>query len=208
MGERTCADCGVSSADERFVKDKRSPTGWGSYCLRCNRVRIRAVQRRHKDRYNARSREHYAANKEAILAQQQEYREANIERIREYDRERYAANPAGRREHTRRWIEIPENAERVRQQRRQAYYDNRDLHLDRQTQARINAAGFNADFEPISRRDVWESYGGDCGICGDPVPFEDMELDHIKPISKGGPHLYSNVQPAHKPCNSRKKDKE
>lgn len=56
------------------------------------------------------------------------------------------------------------------------------------------------------RRDGWK-----CGICGKkinrrvkaPHPTS-PSLDHIVPMSKGGGHLYSNVQAAHFLCNSQK----
>jgi 5-methylcytosine-specific restriction endonuclease McrA len=31
-------------------------------------------------------------------------------------------------------------------------------------------------------------------------------IDHIKPLSKGGSHTYTNVQAAHMRCNSSKSD--
>jgi 5-methylcytosine-specific restriction endonuclease McrA len=31
-----------------------------------------------------------------------------------------------------------------------------------------------------------------------------MEVDHILPLARGGPHRYENVQPSHGDCNRRK----
>ncbi|MEZ0366797.1 HNH endonuclease [Mycobacterium sp. pUA109] len=76
------------------------------------------------------------------------------------------------------------------------------------------AQRFGVEYEPISRRKVYERDNWTCGVCGDPVDralkYPDpmaASLDHIKPLSLGGPHLYSNVQCAHWQCNIEKSDR-
>lgn len=60
--------------------------------------------------------------------------------------------------------------------------------------------------EHIDRVVVFERDNGICGLCGMAVvgPFT---IDHIIPISKGGPHSYENVQLAHPTCNFSKRDR-
>ena len=44
-----------------------------------------------------------------------------------------------------------------------------------------------------------------CGICGEPLhEGDDIQIDHIKPLSKGGTDAPDNLQPAHALCNIRK----
>lgn len=45
-----------------------------------------------------------------------------------------------------------------------------------------------------------------CGVC-DLLIDGAFHIDHIIPISKGGPHVVSNLQLAHPYCNLSKKDK-
>lgn len=49
----------------------------------------------------------------------------------------------------------------------------------------------------------WDYYGGRCYLCGNPADC----TDHVKPITKGGPHMLANLKPACNPCNIRKRDK-
>jgi 5-methylcytosine-specific restriction endonuclease McrA len=56
----------------------------------------------------------------------------------------------------------------------------------------------------VDRRILWERHEGRCGICQEPVPFEDFHIDHIKSIFEGGEHSYANTQPSHGDCNKRK----
>lgn len=57
--------------------------------------------------------------------------------------------------------------------------------------------------EPVLRAAVWERDGGICGICGDVVDGP-WHMDHVVPLSRGGPHTYANVQVSHPRCNMRK----
>lgn len=43
-----------------------------------------------------------------------------------------------------------------------------------------------------------------CPMCGRFVECENLTLDHIIPVSKGGQHTRSNVQPLCRSCNARK----
>jgi 5-methylcytosine-specific restriction endonuclease McrA len=61
--------------------------------------------------------------------------------------------------------------------------------------------------EDVDRRVVWDRDEGYCRHCKMFVPFEDFEVDHIIPMSKGGDHSYSNVQTLCTPCNRSKADK-
>lgn len=43
-----------------------------------------------------------------------------------------------------------------------------------------------------------------CGLCGAPVPYKDVHVDHVLPVSLGGAHELSNLQVTHSKCNLRK----
>ena len=67
--------------------------------------------------------------------------------------------------------------------------------------------------EPVDLKTTYKSYHGVCGICGLPVPEHSDSasdwgptVDHIVPLSKGGKHMKSNCQLAHRLCNSLKLD--
>lgn len=43
-----------------------------------------------------------------------------------------------------------------------------------------------------------------CHLCGEHVPAEQIHLDHVVPLSLGGPHDESNLRVAHARCNLQK----
>lgn len=74
---------------------------------------------------------------------------------------------------------------------------------------RLNHPGAeNIQLHVVAERDGWL-----CGICGDsvdalleyPDPMS-KTTDHIRPLAKGGLHVWENVRLAHLECNVRKGD--
>ncbi len=67
-------------------------------------------------------------------------------------------------------------------------------------------------YELVSPRTVFERDGWTCQLCGGPTPQHLLgtrsslrpTVDHIVPLSKGGAHVYRNVQCAHLSCNLKK----
>ena len=55
--------------------------------------------------------------------------------------------------------------------------------------------------DPDFRRQLYERDRGICQLCGEPVPFEKMHLDHIHPRILGGDHTAGNLRVTHKRCN-------
>ncbi len=51
---------------------------------------------------------------------------------------------------------------------------------------------------------AYERQAGLCAICGEQFDLHDMEADHIRPWSEGGPTSDDNCQMLCKPCNREK----
>ena len=78
---------------------------------------------------------------------------------------------------------------------------------------KARAVKHGVPYELVNRVKVFELYGWKCATCKVVTPkalmrsYDDPRaptLDHIVPISKGGPHLYSNVQLLCRKCNYQK----
>lgn len=81
----------------------------------------------------------------------------------------------------------------------------------RMDSARKRARRFGVEYEPVSKSHIFERDDYQCGICGgqtdptaDPQHAAYPTLDHVIPISKGGGHIYLNLQCAHRGCNTTK----
>ena len=59
----------------------------------------------------------------------------------------------------------------------------------------------------MNRRDIYNKYDGHCAYCGKKIDFDDMTIDHIVAISKGGSNDIANTIPSCQLCNNQKADR-
>lgn len=52
------------------------------------------------------------------------------------------------------------------------------------------------------RKQVYEKYGGRCAYCGEAIKYEEMQVDHMEPLAKGGVDSEENYMPACRTCNA------
>lgn len=110
-----------------------------------------------------------------------------------------------RKEYNRRYHES--HREKVRTLHKRAYrkkkhriYSQERWHLQR-------AELMGRNYELITLKDLARRDKDLCGICKTVVKPPDRSIDHIVPMSKGGDHVWSNVQLAHERCNKSRQDK-
>lgn len=122
-----------------------------------------------------------------------------------YFKQYYAANKERRKHESQAWYHA--NADRALENRKVYVAANRDKARGwGRKSANTRRAILNQVFvEVVDPRVVFDRDRGVCGICASLVdPASPWEIDHVVPISKGGPHSYANVQLSHRACNRSK----
>lgn len=86
------------------------------------------------------------------------------------------------------------------------YSPSKDVARDfRQLASQWNSAGPKHTREKSVRKMLWNSYPHICGICGKQIDsFDEMHVDHIIPLSRGGKDIIANLQLTHAKCNLKK----
>ena len=183
----------------------RVPSGT---CLECG---VQTRRRGVNGTYPKRCPEHASATqRDQARIRTARAREQHPERC-ERDRATYAA-----------WYAA--NAEQARAQALQWYYDNTEQAAE--TNARWyrengdksrakahyrRAVRRGVEAEKFSPREIHERDGWICQLCDEPVDQDlawpdplSASLDHIIPLSHGGPHTRANTRLAHLVCNTRR----
>lgn len=188
--EKRCNDCGEVKPISEFYRYEKAKH-WGSYCKPCNYVRSEAQRHKNIERDLQLKRERYARNRDQI---------AVVERAK-YWADPEAARAAKRADHAKH-RESRNARHRDRMANDPAYRKmNRDA-IARNGQMR-RAQKRGSVGMPITRAalDAKIAYWGNrCWCCGG----EWSEIDHVKPISKGGWHILANLRPICSPCNKAK----
>ena len=122
-------------------------------------------------------------NRERERAQSRKWRAGNSDKVRGYYAAYQGRHPQKLREASRRWrVANPEAERRVR----------------------ARTFGVALDLTDAQWEVVLLIHCGSCHYCGSP---DGTTQDHIVPLSRGGPHIASNVAPACMSCNTKKQDK-
>lgn len=206
----------------------------GCRCDECKAAKSGADKKshaKHREKRLAASRERYAADPEKYrqrtrdrYASDPAYRQSVKATARRWNQ----ANPERRREQRIRWE--AENAEHLAALRRMQYLANRDKRIAAADEWRkanperrreiarewkrrnpdkvlaatnrrraLKAAATIAPFTMQQLEQRLSMFAG-CWLCGG----EANEIDHVKPLSKGGAHCLANFRPICGPCNQRK----
>lgn len=187
---KLCTTCNLRKGPNEFNLKSAAKDGRQPKCRECTRE------------YKARWK---AENRDEILRKAREAYRANPGKAKEYQQMRRAQNPdewrAKYAEYTRKWRADPENAKRSRAavSRWATSPEGRICKSAHQRKRKaLVVANVGVSTEQIRAR--IDYFGGRCWVCGDPA----TTVDHVKPLSKGGLHLASNMRPACGPCNFRK----
>ena len=163
------------------------------------------------------------ANREKIAAYSKAYRAANREKYaaynkthREANREKYAAKKkiyaAANREKIAAYMKVYrfENHEQVKASGRIYKAAHPDEHLAYKHKCRAKEAGVKIGDEKaiLAWIKSWKTSAPvACHYCSSIAPGTDMTVDHVVPISAGGPHDLYNLVVCCLSCNSSKQNK-
>lgn len=68
-------------------------------------------------------------------------------------------------------------------------------------------AGASGDYRWSDLFKLWVKLRQCCAYCLEPLPLEQMQAEHVTPLTRGGRNDISNLLPACRDCNSEKSDR-
>jgi 5-methylcytosine-specific restriction endonuclease McrA len=182
---KTCNKCLVTQSVDCFSKNKRYKDGLNYHCKSCASIYFRKYYETNIDKLREDSRNYRAANLEIMQEKLRSYQKANREKAKQYSRNYRAINAEKVKESQRRYAKAHPELSRI-------YRSNR--------RARQHANGV---YE-IYTKELMKLYKSSCIYCGSK---QEIQADHVIPISRGGRHSIGNLVPACRNCNARKHNK-
>lgn len=187
---RDCRVCSRTLAQSEYYRDNRSPGGYRTACKICHTAAVLRRQREKAESYAAYQAAYRAANRERARATTASYRAQNPQRVR-LSQEQYRADPENQRIARER-----AKAFRLANPERRSEYERRRRAVKKSSRS----VGFITPQMLASKIAYWAER---CWICL--APWE--QIDHVKPLSKGGLHVLANLRPICADCNNRKSNR-
>lgn len=186
MESKRCSRCKEVKPIEAFARQrtKNNPEGRQGECRQCRSERNAAYREGEQVKESAklRARNFYAGNKEKVIARGKAIYRANKERARQYGRKWY------------------QSSGKVTKRRYRAANRLKDRGYNALRRARLKAATFG----PVDLAAVIERDNSTCYLCGRQLAQQEVTIDHVIPLVRGGSHTADNLRVACRPCNSRK----
>lgn len=190
-GRRQCKTC-VLSINQRYRQDHAVEIA--------AQKAVYTATDAYKQRRVEWSREWREKNRADISEKHKAWRKRNRDRLRRYR----SKDPEGYRRRSREWLTrhpdlAAERARRWREENPEPYrLTRRNARMRRRA---LEKAAETVAFSMQQLRGRIAYYGGKCWICRS-ADYE--QIDHVKPLSKGGAHILANLRPACRSCNRAK----
>jgi 5-methylcytosine-specific restriction endonuclease McrA len=199
---KICSKCRIEKPPCEFHRSVHTKSGLTPQCKVCRNSASLKWFRANHHRQRERSLEYYRNNREVVSERRSRARYANHDARLAHERAEREKNRESYREYVRNW------------QRRNPEYNSarkRAWEKKRPASKKLMVARYRARLRAMRLHTITRSdlearisvFGNRCAYCGS----EWAHLDHVKPISKGGPHCLSNLRPACVSCNRRKSNK-
>lgn len=223
-----CVHCGGLIPEDtkatKYCSRVCSKAHWQQVNIERQREANRRCHAKYRDQRVAARAVKREANREDVRAKNKMYRSQNADYLRALDRLRNAVKRDERIAYMREYNQRPEvkahmreyraaNKARLSEKLKQWGAANRDKLRALWDKGRARRVGHLRGGDTIDRQALFQRDKWTCQLCGGRAPKRLIgtrdpfapTIDHIIPLSKGGPHTWDNVQCAHARCNMSKR---
>lgn len=176
MKGRVCRKCWLWKPVLELVPAKKAKYGRSRLCKKC---------RNSDSRHRINNKKYVEANRTKVSKQKSAWYYKNKERILKERKKYYEAN-----------LEV------IKKYKSDYTRNNREK--VREAGARRRAKLRRSFVESVDYSVIYERDGGICHICNTFVHPDELDMDHVIPINRGGEHSYNNIKVSHGICNRRK----
>ena len=195
----------------RIHKDKLALT---SKCKKCKKTEIEEWRKNNREKINKQSNNWNKNNREKVAKSRQKTlnnpASRELKKLRQF--RYYQSHKEREAARVKKWAE--DNKEKLKLQRKNRYQNNKEKALSHVHRRRARKLGNGV--EPYTRTDMLQMYGHACYLCGKEINLSisgkigspnwenGLHIEHVIPLSAGGPDTLENVRPSHGKCNLNK----
>ena len=209
---KECGKCSRILPKEQFGRNKTQKNGLSPWCKDCintyrrnyyktHKAEAKKAQKKWRERNKDYLKVYHEKNKKQIAKTRKDYYNKHKEERQEYRRQYRLINKEKLSRKNREYRQ--RNKEQIRAANKIYRRNNLGKYAFLSSTRRVRKLGNGAGLTKGEWEQILIDHDYKCAYCEDPYEH----LDHILPVSKGGPHLKDNVQPLCSWCNSMKINK-
>jgi len=197
MNTKTCTKCQTEKSVDLFYKDRDR---YASSCKQCQLTQRKQYYIDNKATVKVKRAAYQKAHQAEQYEHLKKWRKNNPEKVREAGRRQYAGNIKHHLAVKKEWrLANPEAVKAILEKHRLNHLPKM---AEKSHKRRAKLRG-NGVFQ-VTEKELIRLYASPCAHCG---TMENVTIDHIIPVARGGRHSIGNLQPLCLTCNSSKNAK-
>lgn len=202
---KQCPRCKTLKPFTEFGKNKATSDGYRWECKACQREYDLRFRTKNAKKRSEQNRKWRIANPEKNYERKRRWDLLNRDKKRQKDC-RYRSDYKEKVSEAKR-VWYLKNTEKITEKNRKYRAEHREKMNEYASNYRAKKKGDNGKITAKEWMTMKRLYGFMCLCCGRKEPEIKLELDHVIPLSLGGPNTIDNAQPLCKSCNSSKQAK-
>lgn len=203
-GFKKCNKCGVEyiRSPKYFYRDKSKKDGYHTICKSCskeyaekNKEKRRLYQKEYNEKY-------YEVNRQKVLSNSSKYYKNNQDKVLSYQKKYYETNSEKVKGRQREYI--LNNKEIVLKGKKKEYRKNKDKYRAARLRRKARVRMLEHNFTDSDRIKILNDFNDSCCLTG---RSEDIHMDHVLPLCKGGGTVVGNIVPLSGELNLSKNDR-
>uniref|UniRef100_A0A6H1ZEI5 Putative homing endonuclease n=1 Tax=viral metagenome TaxID=1070528 RepID=A0A6H1ZEI5_9ZZZZ len=197
---KCCTKCGKVKPITEFSKKETAKDGYRNRCKACIREEYKIYHATHREEEREFRRRYKTTCPEKVKEAKRRYRETHREQLIEANRRYKVINQMEIKKRNKKYQHAHPEKARERQRKYYAAHPEKAKEFNRNHRAKKYVAiGKGITWEEWEN--ICEKYDNQCLACG---KAGELTIDHIVPLSRGGVHDGSNIQPLCASCNAKK----
>jgi len=193
MSSKVCSKCKEEKPLEAFGKDRFNKDGLNIYCRVCRNQNAKQYYQDNRDKRLKYDKQYYKDNRQNVLKRKDKYRQNNREQLLEYQKKYYKKNREERLGYAKQYNQ--DNHQKVSKYRKKYRQSNQEKYRAYSVKRKALKRGAVPEILlncPIEKDRLEKTYKlrnlltKTTGV--------EYHVDHIWPLSKGGPHWSGNLQ--------------
>ena len=200
VAQKKCTKCGETKSITEFHKNKKHRDGRCSTCKECDRKNLNEWRSKNPEKVRNQNKRQYQKNRDSIIKKVMDWAKKNPERHKFFV-SRWGKNNREKCIESARKYRVRNPEKQLAKTR-----NYRAAHPEKMTEwnhnRRARKMSVGGSISAKDWREIKDKYGNKCLCCH--RTNVSITMDHVVPLSEGGKHDKSNIQPLCGSCNSAK----